>query len=71
MDCSWPVDELTFGVTFVGGDSESRDRYTKCTESKVNPGTKLLDKLASPSQDILEAGRIEKSWPRGRGVATA
>ena len=54
-----------------GNAKGDRDRYTMCTESKVNPGTKLLDKLASLPQDILEAGRIEKSWPRGRGVATA
>ena len=23
--------KLTFGASFVGGDSETRDRYTKCT----------------------------------------
>ena len=38
------------------------------TESKGKLGTKLLDKLASPSQTIVRTGWIEKSWPVDRST---
>ena len=48
------------------GPTELSPRRWYSTESKVKPGTKLLDKLASPSQTIVRTGWIEKSWPGHR-----